>query len=214
MQRLPIAIFAAIFLLAGCASPWEQSLVLESWDAAPVAPSGPVDPRSVELRSVPWERVQATLAELHEDAVKSDQNPADWSPERKAEEKARLLRGLQVAEDPATVQVLGRSTFTSTRLIRPEADDDAGLRKVAASVGANRAVWARSLLGTTESVVHEPVQTNYNSSGFGRDSRTGRLRNTSFSETSTTWVPTRVQQNEYGYIAFFLRVGATAPPAK
>jgi hypothetical protein len=199
----PIAMLLCAALCSGCASPWEKNFIAENWAGetapAPLAPLPPAQP--VELRSVPWDRVQATLHELDQAAAQSDISPADWPPERKREAKARLLRGLQVSEDPAAVQVIGRSSFRSTNLLRPEAGDAQALESQARRVGATRVVWSRSVLGKTETIVDEPVTTVTN--GTGR--WWGRGRNRTFSETSTTWVPVTVQADEYGYTAFFLR---------
>ena len=154
----------------------------------------------VQVREVAWDRLQSGLKELEAEQGKSDVSPADWSAQRKAGEKAKLLKVLQVSEEPASVEVLGRSDFRSTTPLRPESSDQPELLAMARKVGANKVVWSRRLVGQADTIVREPMTT------FESDHRGRRV----FSESSTTWVPLSVRADQYAYVAYFLRTGALA----
>jgi hypothetical protein len=191
-------------VLSGCASAWEQNYLAESWAPATDPPSLVCGTAPIQLRQAPWDRVQATLVELADEVSKSDVSPTEWPTERRAAAKARLLTGLQVSENSATITVLGRSSFRDTRLLEPEGRDARDLDAFARRIGACRVVWARSVLGKTETMIDRPI-TTHSSQDLVHHDRLGRLRTTTYTETTTTWVPVRVEADEYGYIAFFLR---------
>jgi hypothetical protein len=194
---LLLAFAASVFILEGCtASPWQSNFVSTAPSAA-LATDAPV-----QIREVPWDRLQQGLGELEAQASGSDVHPADWSPQQKEEAKAKLLKTLQVSENPSSVTIIGRSDFRSTTEIHPESNDQADLINFARRVGATKVVWSRRLLGKEDVIIQEPVTTY--SSGF--DDHWGhRHGNVPFTYTSTTWVPLQVAADQYAYVAYFLR---------
>jgi hypothetical protein len=196
--RPALVLILAVLLLAvlqGCSvSPWENNYTPTA-EAAPVAKGTPV-----QLREVSWARLQSGLKQMESEQAKSDIHPSDWPPEKKAEAKARMLRILQVSEDPATVEILGRSTFRTTTPLKPETDAD--LAEFARKIGAGKVVWSRRLMGKAEEIVQEPV-TTFGTAYYDRGFR--RHGTATYTETYTTWVPIAVQSDEYAYVAYFLR---------
>lgn len=204
-----LALLTAI-LSAGCASPWDQNFVRDAWSGAPVlAPLPPDAP--VELRSAPWERVQAAEAELNSEIARSDTRPEEWSQEEVSKAKGSFLRGLQIAGDPSTVDLIGHANFRSTRLLRLDGPDASPLEAAARRRGADTVVWSRSLLGQTETIVNQPVTTRTTGDYTRIEPRSRRYRTEFYDESSTTWVPMRVTEDEYGYSAYFLARGRKAP---
>jgi hypothetical protein len=167
-------------------------------------PAKPTEP--VVIRSVGWDRIDSTLAELDKEAAASDIAPDDWPPERKAEAHAALLRGLQVQLDPRRVEVLGRSEFATTDDVRPDTDRGRGaLEKFAEKIGADTVVWSSRPLGTTDVIEQRPV-TTYGSEQAWFQDRGGRWRSSQFTTSETTWVPMHTQADKFAYIAFFMRM--------
>ncbi len=159
-------------------------------------------PNDVVVRDVPWERLEVVLGELRAEIAASDLHPDEWAPSKKAVAKAKLLTGLQVSEPPDDVEVLGRSEFRTTDSIRP---GDGQLAEFAASIGANRVIWSNRHLGKADRIEHEPVSTTSWGTGWFR-TPDDRRRIGHYQEQSTTWVPLRVKAEEYGWLAFFLRI--------
>lgn len=183
--------------LAGCktSTAWDRSLVMGP-DRAATATTG------ATVRTVPWERVQATLEELQKDVVTSDTHPDDWSAAQKSAEKAKLLRGLQVSQDASRVLILGHSHFSTTdNLAKAEAD----LGRIARNLGADMVVWSSRVLGKTDAVVDRPVTSSTWGTGWFKDSD-GERRPDTFTAHTTSWVPVRVSLDETGAVAYFLRV--------
>lgn len=161
---------------------------------------------AIVVRKVPIERVNAAMKDLDEQAAASNVPREQWSAEQKAAAKTRLLRALQVTEDPSRVEVIGVSRFRSTTLIRPDGPDREALAKFAQSLGATRALWTNEYLGKTDTIVEKPVTSFGTRSGYWGDGRAWRDdRWPDYWGNSTTWVPVRVEADEYLYVAFFLR---------
>lgn len=161
---------------------------------------------TVRIREVPWDRVQQTLRKLDAERAESDIHPDEWSESRRLTAKTDLLRGLQISEDPRTVQILGRSDFRTTdRIVRPS--DDPELMKMARRLGATTVVWSSSYLGKADVTRSEPV-TEWRS-GSWSPSRLDERGNRTFSESSTIWVPVVVQADERAWMAYFLRESGT-----
>jgi hypothetical protein len=183
----------ACVLLTGCSSPspWERSYVgrREAEIAAPTS-----------IRDVPWERLSSVRESLQNEVAGSDIHPEDWPEARREAAKSQLLKGLQVSDDPATIEVLGRSEFRTTDDVRP---DDGSLAQWAAKIGATRVVWSSKLLGKADRIVEEPVWTYTTGSDWfnGHDHHHGGMQ----SYSSMTWVPIRVEADEYAFAAFYLR---------
>lgn len=196
IRQLILALAAAAALGACAASPWSASY--ES-SGAP-APERPPH-ASVMLREVPWERLQQTLVDLQAERAASDVYPDEWPAERKAAAKERLLRGLQVSGDPAAIEVLGRSQFSTTSPIRPA---DGELEALARRVGATLVVWSRTYLGRTQTTMQEPVSGYTTASRNYRDKR-GKWRSETYTEHSTIWVPVQVEADEHAWMAYFIR---------
>jgi hypothetical protein len=191
-----VHLLAAAFLSIagmGCqTSPWEEGLG-RGPETAPALPEG----TPVRVREVPWERVEATLASLRADVAASSIHPDEWPPAKREEHKVRLLNGLQISESPETVKVVGKAEFRAAdRVIIPSEE----LTHLALKLGADTVVWSSRPLGKADRVVQEPV-TWFND---GTTSWDGQDRG-AFGEMRTGWVPVRVQVDEVGSVAFFLR---------
>ncbi len=183
--------------LGGCgvSSVWDRSLQ--------VGPdTGAAYNGKVTMRTVPWERVEATLGELHQEIATSDIHPDDWSDQKKAAAKAKLVRGLQVSQDPARVLFLGNSRFRTTDdLTKAQAD----LGRIAKNLNADMVVWSSRVLGKTDVIVDRPVTSSTWGTGWFRDTD-GERRPDTFTAHTTSWVPVRVTLDETGAVAYFLRV--------
>lgn len=197
---------AALFV-AGCASGpsvWEQAFVSETGVA--VQKSTPSDSKlpPVNIRSVPIERIDAVMLELDQEAAASDVPKEQWPPDKKAAAKARLLRALQVTDTPESVEVRGVSRFRSTTLLRPQSDDRESLAAFARSINANTALWSSKYLGKADTIVDKPVTSFGNRFSYWGGGRHWRDDCWDDWGSSTTWVPVRVQADEYLYVVFFL----------
>jgi len=158
----------------------------------------------VRVQQVPWERIEAMLKEQDAEVASSDVHPDQWSAEQKGESKAKMLRWLQVSGDAASIDVLGRSTFRTTDGVRPETEEGRGeLVKLARKLGGDLVVWSSRSLGKSEKVVDRPV-TSYRSGTISYVDRKGKVRTQSYSDSETTWVPTRVVADEMEFVAYFL----------
>lgn len=190
-----VAVYSAA-VVPGCrTSPWESSLIAGP-DAAMPLPEG----ASVRVREVPWQRLGNTIEELRAQTAASDTHPDEWPQSRKDEHKAMLLKGLQISEPAEQVKIVGRTGFSTTdQRIGPGSP---ALVALAARLGADTVVWSSRSLGKTDTVVQEPV--THHTAGTVRDHR-GRPGSSSYAETYTYWVPIRVQADETGFVAFFLK---------
>jgi len=194
--RSAIAITCALLFL-GCTSAWEDSFT-SSGESVPARNPDAL----VVLREVPWDRLSRTLDEIEQHRIASDVHPDEWNEQQKLEERAKLLRGLQVSSDPRRVTVLGRSSFLTTYPVRPE---DGELSDFARRIGATMVVWSSSCVGKTETIRQEPVTTWEHGWWSGRRDGSGRHSRGSYSESSTVYVPIVVQANEYAFVAYYLR---------
>lgn len=192
-------------LVGGCASPspWDQSFLAEP--PISVGSRGPGDPAgAVTIRKLPWERMTAALESLNAHAVESDIPPAEWPDQQVRQIKAELLRALQVTGEPERVEILGKSEFKTTDPLRPDFEDKQELETSARRLGATTVVWSSVLLGKADRIEQHSVSSYSTGSDWTRDER-GRRRHEPFSENTTSFVPVRVQRDEVGYVAFFLR---------
>jgi len=200
-----LAALAASTILgsAGCTtSSWESSYVGTRDDAAGKQLTRANTP--VRIRVVTWDRVQRTLGELNTQANVSDIHPDDWTQAQKDEVKVKLLRGLQVTTDPARVEILGRSDFRTTDSVRPETDEGAAqLSTFARKIGADTVMYSSRPLGKADKIVREPVSVETINDPF-LNRRDGDLPGW-YSQRSFAWVPVRIQSEEIGFVAFFLR---------
>jgi hypothetical protein len=188
-------------MLAGCSAPdvWERSL-----QTGPDASMGASAPSArVVVRRVPWERVDTTLAEIEKEIASSDIHPDEWSPDQRLALKARLLKGLQVSQDPSGVMVLGNCRVRTTDDL---AEAEKSLSEIARSLGADMVVWTTAVLGKADKIVDRPVTTSTWGTGWFRDSN-GDRRPDTYTEHSTSWVPVRITVNESAGVAYFLLVG-------
>lgn len=191
-----LAALLAALILTGCSSSrWETEYV----GVKAPASTGAAEP--VEVRSVPWERVDATLKELDSEVAASDVPPAYWSVERKADAHTKLMRGLQVNADPRTVEVLGRTEFATNDPMSPGSPGGrAELESFARKIGADTVVWSSHSLGITDRVVDRPIR-----GGRGELYGIDPAVRAAYSDSETMWVPTRVSSERTAYLAFFLR---------
>ena len=100
-----------------------------------LAPLDKVAP--VLVRDVSWDRLQNTLAEIEAGRAASDVHVSEWSVNQKNAEKANLLRGLQISQNPAAVTMVAHSQFKTTDNL---GDPQATLPEVARKMGANMVV--------------------------------------------------------------------------
>lgn len=182
----------------GCASTWERNFEPRAGGggAARVAPA------EVVVREVPWNRLEEAHAELAEMLESSDVHWDEWSREQRREADARLIRALQISDDPASVEILGRSSFKTTDQVRP---GDGSLEKFAAEIGADYAIWADRFVGKADKVLHEPVR----ETGFRPiryyDRSSGRYTTRHEFDDWTTYVPVVVSADETAWVVYYLR---------
>ncbi|HHN78542.1 MAG TPA: hypothetical protein ENK11_07710 [Phycisphaerales bacterium] len=192
-----LALLAAT--LGGCASSWQRTFEASSAASSPARFEPTED---VVIRGVPWPRLDAALRAIARERAASDTHPNDWTAEQRAEERARLVKALQLSEDPAKVVILGRSVFRTTRDVDPL---DGTLSRFARSIGADYAIWSTTALGRTQTVEQEPMtRTGYASRRF-RD-RDGRLDDDTFWYNETIFVPVVVEREQYAWIVYYVRV--------
>lgn len=186
-------------MATGCASsPWRETLKR----GPDVSPTALDRGAGVRVQSVPWERVEKTLAEIRQDVINSDTHPDDWSSEKKVATKGKLLKGLQVQGDPASVLVVGKSEFQTTSSFNTDKD----LEAVARQLGADMVVYSTRVVGKGTKIINEPV-TSYTSGTFWERDTDGRHRPQTYTEHHTSWVPIAVSADEVMAIAFYLRTG-------
>lgn len=197
MRLVPACVAVGVALaLAGCSNPWQESY-------KPYVSAAPL-PESAEItvREIPWQRMEAALREQEEILASSDTHWEEWTDEERREANAKLLRALQITDDPERVTLVGVSSFRTTDKVKPW---DGELREVARERGAHYAVWANRYLGKAETIVTRTVwsdtidSVNYEDFS-GEDRRASRYR------TSSADVPVVVEKDETGYTAFFIRV--------
>jgi len=181
-------------VLGACNNIWRDNFV-----GAPIDYYPPT--RTVDLREVPWSRVNSTLEEIERRRAESDEHWEDWSEERLMDEQRRLLKGLQIPEDPEDIIVLGRSVFRSVGEVSPL---DPELRGFATELGADYAVWSWNFIGKAQTIVREPVTTSGVRSGYYRDS-SGHRRHRYTPWSETIYVPVVVEANEYAWVVYYLR---------
>lgn len=194
--RLLAILLVGVAIFGGCETRWESAFRSTGAAMRPLEKGA-----LVTLREAPWDRLQATLAELQGERSASDIHPDEWPAERHAEAKARLLRGLQVSADPASVEVLGRSEFRTTHATRP---DDGELEAFGQKIGATMVVWSSTYLGRVSTTQQEPV-TEYSTATRHYRDRKGKWRSETYTDHSTIWVPVTVEADEHAWMAYFLR---------
>jgi hypothetical protein len=193
-----LALLGAAVGLAGCASsPWEASYNGIALKGASL------ESDRVIVRDVPWERYEATQSKLETMRVASDVHKDEWPEDKKTEYKALLLQGLQISGDPKGVEILGSSMFRSTDPVRPNSGE---LAEFAASIGATRVVWASRGLGKRSVVVREPIWSYSTGSDLFRDQTDGSRRSSTYTESTTTWVPVVIEADQTAWVAYFLRM--------
>lgn len=198
------ALIACASFGACSTSPWEST-----YNGVALSGGGLAKDRIV-IRDVPWAHYETSQAKLEAMRAESDVHKDEWPAEKKAEYKALLLKGLQVSEDPASVDILGSSVFTSTSNIRPDSGE---LAKFASKVGATRVVWASRGLGKHSVIVREPIWTYTTGSDFFRDQPDGRRRSSTYTEATTTWVPVVIEEEQSAWVAYYLRVSGDVSKA-
>lgn len=201
---------AALLLAGGCAAnPWAQSFVGIAPGAAEAAagrnadspPNNDTSP-PVRVRQIPWSRMTSTVESIEQLAAGTDRHPDEWTPEERRAALATLLRGLQVTESADRVRVIGHSKFSTTDRLRPDQPEgEKDLTQFARTIDADTVVWSTAVIGLADRIVQEPVNTYT----FGTRDTFGDRRSRSYTETSTTWVPVRVQAEQSGFVAYFLR---------
>ena len=193
-HALTIAVFA---MLTGCTSVWQ-----DSYQPYLNTPSLRAD-ESVTVREIPWQRMQAALQEQEDIAAATDVHWEEWTKEQRLEANSKLLKALQISDDPSRVRIVGVSSFRTTDKVKPW---DGQLESFARQHGAHYAIWADRYLGKAETIVTRTVWSDttdyidYEDPASGTDRRATRHRSTS------RQIPLVVAKNETGFTAFFLRV--------
>jgi hypothetical protein len=198
MKHAPAATLtiALLSLLPGCTSVWDESY--QPFLAAPALRDG----EQVTVREIPWQRMHAALQEQEDIAAASDIHWQEWTDQQRIEANSKLLKALQISDDPRRVRIVGVSSFRTTEKVKPW---DGELESFAKNRGAHYAVWADRYLGKAETIVTRTVwsdTTDYITyeDATGDDRRATRQRSTSRD------VPLVVEKDETGFTAFFLRV--------
>ena len=190
--RLSLLLVAALLGVPACSSPWK-----ENYAGARPGQHPPTD--RVAIREVPWARVDETLRQIQRARAESPVHRDEWTEGQKLEEKATLLRGLQISQDPARVEILGRSVFRSTSAVSPL---DGELEKFARELGADYAVWSSNYVGKADRIEREPVFRHGGSWGYDSDVGS-RYRWRPYDDTYD--VPVVVQADEYAWVVYYLR---------
>jgi len=179
---------------AGCTSTWKSTF-------EPASPSIYPPSDRVVIREVPWERIDSVLRDIDASRASSDTHPDEWTPAQREAEKSLLVTALQLSEDPASLEILGRSVFTSTANVNLF---DGSLSAFGRSIGADYAIWSTSYLGKTQTVQREPVT----STGFGYSRhyrRDGHADYDYLPYQETVYVPVVVERDEFAWLVFFVR---------
>lgn len=183
--------FAAM-LATGCgASPWKANFEPEPG----VAPLPAIPVEAVTVRPAPFERVDEAQRAFERAWAESDTYWEDWPEHEKRAHADRLIDALQLQGGSDSWVVLGASRFTAFDDPKPEGRE---LRRFAADMGADHAIWTSYYVGKTERVVDRPVHYpswHIRSSRHGHDTGMG---------SHTVWVPVTIQDDETLWMAFFL----------
>lgn len=204
-MRFPTApiLFLAISLHSiGCGpSVWERSFLPEPGISASSA--RPASPASeVVVRSVPWDRVGPALAAEHQRLAESETHRTDWSADEARASEILILRALQLPIAAEGAELLGRSHFRTTQQPNPAGDE---LRRFAAGLGADYAIWSSRVLGKVDTVKHEAVRTDrWRSDRVWNDDRR-RYEYVRRWEPETVWVPVVVERDEVRWVVFYVR---------
>ncbi|WP_428939512.1 hypothetical protein [Fontivita pretiosa] len=193
-------LLASIALLAGgCASPWQSNFepnpALEGRKFAPT--------QSVQIRTVEPQRLQQYAQAERQRRVASTTAPQDLPPQERLAAKNRLLEALQLQERGDEVEILGWSEFKSFEKLSPR---DPRLEKFAKKIGADYVIVAADYAGKVARTIDRPLTTYSHSYVTVPGGRGGRGPRTIVrTDTSTTWVPMTVVEDEYFYTAAFVR---------
>lgn len=183
-------------LLTGCTSVWQ-----DGYQPYASAPSLSADAK-VTVREIPWERMEAALREQEQLLADSDVHWEEWDHEQRLEANAKLLKALQITEDPERVHLIGVSAFRTTDRVKPW---DGGLESFARKKGAQYAIWADRYMGKAETIVTRTVWTD-STDYITYENQAGDDRRASRQRTTSSDVPLVVEKDETGFTAFFLRV--------
>jgi hypothetical protein len=194
-----IILASIAWLSGGCASPWQSSF--EPNPAIEGRRFGPTE--SVQIRTVEPQRLQHYAQAERQRRVASSTAPQDLPPEQRLAAKNRLLEALQLQERGDEVEILGWSEFKSFEKLSPR---DPRLEKFAKKIGADYVIIAADYAGKVARTIDRPLTTYSHSYVTVPGGRGGRAPRTIVrSDTSTTWVPMTVVEDEYFYTAAFVR---------
>ncbi len=197
-KLLTIAVLGSVagWVLPGCANVWQDGY--QPYASAPSLPSA----AKVTVREIPWERMESALREQEELLAASDVHWEEWEHAQRLEAKAKLLKALQMTEDPELVHLIGVSSFRTTDRVKPW---DGELESFARSRGAHYAIWSDRYMGKAEAIVTSTVWTD-TTDYITYEDPTGEDRRASRQRSSSSDVPLVVEKDETGFTAFFLRV--------
>jgi hypothetical protein len=206
MRRSP-ALLACCLALSGCST----SIWQASYRPSPLAGPAAVEPAAtartrpapsqILVREAPWARLETALRELEDEEAASELHISEWPEDKRLAAVARLLSALQLQDDPASVEILGWSSFASTTPIRPEA----GVLDQARRLGADTAIWSSRVIGVGARVIDRPVRVHHHGWGHYYDRDDGAWRSAWSDHVDTAWVPVVVEADRVAYVAFYLR---------
>lgn len=188
-------------LLASCVTPWKRSFEPFAEGVYP-----PTD--RVVIRRVPWERLNDALGAIEQNRANSDIHPADWPPEKRWEEHARLVQALQLSEGPDRVVILGRSVFRSTGKVEIM---DGSLASFARSIGADYAIWSGTYIGRAQRVEQETI-TRHGFTYARRRTRDGHIDYDYIPFHETIYVPIVVERDEHAWVVYYARIVPSDEP--
>lgn len=214
VRGVMLVLLLTVGVLGGCASnPWR-----EGFAANPAAvDAGLIDPSAIpltsadsaapaEVRTIGAERFAAYVAGARDERVMQDVADDRLPRETRADRMRRFLEALRVEEPAERVEVIGVSRFTNTSFA---GGPRGSLAAFARAVGAEYAVAVTEPLGLRETVIREPVTTEFTGRAFRKsesDRRGDREETLIVSGSETTYLPLVVERATYRHTAFFLRV--------
>ena len=198
MYRGMVCTIAMLFglLVGGCASPWEANFEANSdLNGRAFEPT-----QALEVRVIESERLQKYSVDERKRRVESDVALSELPTAERVEAKNRLLETLQLKERGDEAVVLGWSEFMSYERLQTS---DERLQKFGKKIGADYVVVASEYAGKVARVIERPMTTYSHGYTTGSGRRGGRT--ISYSDSSTTWVPTTEISDQYIYSAAFIR---------
>ena len=185
---------------SGCGSPWQQF-----YTPHPLLKGVKLtSTTAVQVRTVEPDRLNAWAVELQRRRAESNVAIEDLGTADRVEETNRLFEVLRIPERAPSADALGMSQF---QLDRALSTDDRQLAAFAKQIGADDVVVCCQAGGSVSRMAYQPITTFSagTASGYvGGGGHTVTGYATGYG-TSTTLVPTQVQQGMVLHTAFYVR---------